>query len=110
MTFATQLLVKYPNIQERLAKELIQVFPDGKMNIRKLQDLPLLKAFIYETLRISTPAPLGFPRECTKELKIQVGKHTYIIPKGVCFFCSDTLSHPSAPINKQTQNKDALFT
>jgi len=76
-------LVKYPDIQRQLHKELDDVI--GRERLPTLQDiasLPLLQATVYELLRVTSIAPLAVPRSTITETNIW----GFIIPKDTVVF------------------------
>ncbi len=52
ITLAILHLAKCPKVQERLYDELCRVFPDGEFSLKKLKELHLLRAVIYEVLLV----------------------------------------------------------
>ena len=66
------LLAKYPNIQERIYNELKSVFDNNNNNefrLSKITQLHQFRAFIYETMRITTPVPDAGPHTCIKDVR-----------------------------------------
>lgn len=74
----------YPELQERLYKEVNEAYEDGKGEISydKLMELKYLDAFICEALRYFTPT-LNFDREASEDVEIQVDGQRIVIPKGM---------------------------
>eukprot|EP01084_Bolivina_argentea_P277502 473771_1 len=73
------LLAKYPNIQEKVYKELINVLNENNLkefNFKILNKLHIFRAFIHEILRISCVTPIGIPHMSTDKyiLKLNNGK------------------------------------
>nr|XP_060623322.1 cytochrome P450 2J2-like isoform X1 [Anolis sagrei ordinatus] len=78
LQWALLFMVAYPNIQERVYKEMEYVF--GSSHSICYQDrkkLPYTNAVIHEVQRAKYILPVGVPRRCSKELKM-LGFH---IPK-----------------------------
>ena len=65
------LLAKYPTVQDRIYNELKNVFRsnDNQFDLSNMNILHQFKAFIYETIRISCPAPDGLMRTCDKDIR-----------------------------------------
>ena len=76
------LLAKYPQIQEKIYKELSTVFESGKesddnndsvnrfkFTFSKIYECVFLRAFVNEVLRIACGSPGGVPRTGTKHLR-----------------------------------------
>uniref|UniRef100_A0A8C8AGN6 CP1B1 protein n=1 Tax=Otus sunia TaxID=257818 RepID=A0A8C8AGN6_9STRI len=77
------LLLKHPRLQRDLQAELDQVV--GCSRLPTAEDrphLPLLEAFIYETLRYSSFVPITIPHATTDDVELE-GFH---IPKGTVVF------------------------
>ncbi|XP_038696136.1 cytochrome P450 89A2-like [Tripterygium wilfordii] len=72
-------LVKYPEIQEKLFREIKGVVGDGEELIKEddLQRLPYLKAVILESLRRHPPGHFVLPHAVTEDTVLD----TYLIPK-----------------------------
>ena len=86
LTFSLLLAAKYPNIQQELYNELHDVI-DGEFqfDIHGLTKIPKLRAFVYESLRIFPPAPVGGVRQMLHDgFKIDARKYDgniYDVPK-----------------------------
>eukprot|EP01084_Bolivina_argentea_P271637 462270_1 len=72
-------LCKYPNIQQRVYQELKDFYDNnGAITLKDtLSKLPILKAFIFECMRLHPVVPITFPRYVSKGCKID----GYNIPK-----------------------------
>ena len=87
------LLTKYPNMQELVYNELIDVLGgdgnDGNkdnnneinFNFKLLNKLNIFKAFIHELLRISCVAATGVPHQIRKNIIIEHNNKKYLLPK-----------------------------
>ncbi|KAJ8732432.1 hypothetical protein PYW07_015031 [Mythimna separata] len=72
--FTTMLLARYPDVQEKVYQELLQVFGNSKRPVTA-EDLPKLKyldAVIRETLRLYPPVPI-IARKVDKEVTLPSG-------------------------------------
>nr|XP_016851793.1 PREDICTED: cytochrome P450 2J2 isoform X1 [Anolis carolinensis] len=79
LQWALLLLVAYPDVQDKVYKEIEDVF--GSSQTIRYQDqkkLPYTNAVIHEILRAQYVFLFGLPRECVKDVKIR----GYLIPKG----------------------------
>lgn len=70
MTFASYLLAKYPDVQERVYVQLPKLKLDQHLNYDQAQDLVELDKFISETLRLYPLGILSVTRECAKDCTI----------------------------------------
>ncbi|GAB1735002.1 hypothetical protein NU219Hw_g74t1 [Hortaea werneckii] len=57
----------YPQYQSILYEEIDRVLGDRMPTYGDLQDMPILRAFIRETLRWRPPVPTGIPHESTED-------------------------------------------
>ncbi|KAI7222396.1 cytochrome P450 [Hortaea werneckii] len=57
----------YPQYQSTLYEEIDRVLGDRMPTYGDLQDMPILRAFIRETLRWRPPVPTGIPHESTQD-------------------------------------------
>ncbi|XP_043930120.1 cytochrome P450 1B1-like [Protopterus annectens] len=83
LTWIILLLIKYPNIQNRLQEEIDKVI--GRERLPTLEDckrLPHLEAFIYETLRFTSFVPVTIPHATTANVVID----GFEIPKDTVVF------------------------
>lgn len=77
--WATALLLKHPEIQDKVRKEIIeQVGHDRLIEEHDLQHLPYLHCIINETLRMYPVAPIVPPHESSEDCVVG----GYHIPKG----------------------------
>lgn len=83
---AMYYLIKYPNIQNNLFIELINIIKKNKLSkqqfkpLNYLNDLHFLRAFVYESIRKIVHAPHSYPRGYIDKHNIKIDK--YNIPKG----------------------------
>ncbi|XP_056211046.1 cytochrome P450 1B1-like [Falco biarmicus] len=83
LSWVLLLLLKHPRLQRDLQAELDRVV--GHSRLPTAEDrahLPLLEAFIYETLRYSSFVPITIPHATTDDVELE-GFH---IPKGTVVF------------------------
>ena len=78
------LLAKYPNIQQMVYKELMDVMK--KNNLKEfdfsiLKQLHIFRSFIYEVLRISCVLPSGVPHITLNDHIIDIDGKKMVIPK-----------------------------
>jgi steroid 17alpha-monooxygenase/17alpha-hydroxyprogesterone aldolase len=72
-------LIKYPDVQERLQRELDDVIGSNRPpKWAERQELPYLQAFLAEALRSSSVMPLGIPHQAMCDSTIG----PYQVPKG----------------------------
>ncbi|KAL2095976.1 hypothetical protein ACEWY4_008124 [Coilia grayii] len=77
--YAFMLLIKHPDIQEHMHKEIVTVL--GQQGISKMEDrksLPFTDAVIHEVQRYMDFAPLSVPHYAIKNISFR----SYVIPKG----------------------------
>jgi cytochrome P450 len=67
LTWMSYHLTKDHNLASELYKELSAYKTIDDLNASELEKLPLLNAFIYESLRIYPPAPIPAGRICPPE-------------------------------------------
>ncbi|NXI36888.1 CP1B1 protein, partial [Galbula dea] len=94
LSWVLLLLLKHPRHQRHLQAELDRVV--GRSRLPTAEDrprLPLLEAFIYETLRYSSFVPITIPHATTDDVELE-GFH---IPKGTVVFINQwSVNHDSA--------------
>lgn len=81
MHWAIALMVDYPEVQEKVQKEIDEVI--GRERNPKMDDrgsLPYTECALYEVFRYSSIAPLALPHATTKDVTFR----GYHIPKGTC--------------------------
>lgn len=72
LLWALLYMVKYPDIQEKVQRELDDVLePTETIQYEHLKKLPYTNAVIHEILRYSSIVPLGLPHHCVKDTSIQ---------------------------------------
>uniref|UniRef100_A0A803TXB8 Cytochrome P450 family 2 subfamily J member 2 n=1 Tax=Anolis carolinensis TaxID=28377 RepID=A0A803TXB8_ANOCA len=78
LQWALLFMVAYPNIQERVYKEMEDVLGSShSVSYQDRKKMPYTNAVIHEAQRVKYILPVGIPRRCAKELHI-LGYH---IPK-----------------------------
>ncbi|XP_002121515.4 cytochrome P450 2B19-like [Ciona intestinalis] len=75
--WAMVVLINFPEIQEKLHKEIVNATGEALPNLDHRDELPLLQAFIQELYRCMTLAPMGVQHQTTKDADIG----GYCIPK-----------------------------
>ncbi|NXH12347.1 CP1B1 protein, partial [Bucco capensis] len=94
LSWVLLLLLKYPWLQQDIQAELDRVV--GRSRLPTAEDrpqLPLLEAFIYETLRYSSFVPITIPHATTDDVELE-GFH---IPKGTVVFINQwSVNHDSS--------------
>lgn len=82
LSFVAFFLAKYPEVQEKLRKELRELIQEhSEINYRGIMEAKYLDACLSETLRMCSPAHFA-ERQCTKEYKLP-GTDVVIPPKMV---------------------------
>ncbi|KAM9847906.1 cytochrome P450 1B1 [Aulostomus maculatus] len=77
------ILVKYPEIQERLQQEVDKVVDRTRLpSIEDQLQLPYVMAFLYEVMRFTTFVPVTIPHSTTTDTSIM----GYTIPKNTVVF------------------------
>ncbi|KAM3834577.1 cytochrome P450 2J5-like [Vipera latastei] len=77
--WALILLTNHPNIQEKIQKEIEDVFgSSGSISYQDRKKLPYTNAVIHEMQRVKYVMLVGGSRKCTKDVKMR----GYVIPKG----------------------------
>ncbi|KAM3834563.1 cytochrome P450 2J5-like isoform 2-T3 [Vipera latastei] len=83
LKWALLLLTNHPDIQEKVQKEIEDVFGiSGSISYQDRKKLPYTNAVIHEMLRVKYIFLLGIPRQSTKDVKMR----GYHIPKGSFVF------------------------
>nr|ABF60890.1 cytochrome P450 1A [Carassius auratus] len=83
LSWGVVYLVAYPEIQERLQRELREkIGMDRTPRLSDRTDLPLLEAFILEIFRHSSFLPFTIPHCTSKDTSL----NGYFIPKDTCVF------------------------
>eukprot|EP01084_Bolivina_argentea_P131322 231815_1 len=84
--YGMTLLAKYPNIQQEIYEEIVDVMKKNnfkEFNFNILNELHKFKAFIHEMLRISCVAGSGVPHQIYENYTVTLDDGTkYILPKG----------------------------
>lgn len=86
------LLAMHPGVQEKVVKEIFQLFPSDDetfINFNSLNELKYLEQVIQETLRVAPTIPF-FPREPLKDFEIKPG---CVIPKGTVLVFNTFVLH-----------------
>ncbi|XP_039594349.1 cytochrome P450 1B1 [Polypterus senegalus] len=83
MHWMFRLLVRFPDVQEKLQKEIDEVVGRNRLPcIEDQQNLPNVVAFIFETMRFSSFVPITIPHATTTDTSV-MGYH---IPKNTVVF------------------------
>ncbi|UYV36575.1 cytochrome P450 [Rhodobacteraceae bacterium D3-12] len=90
------LLAMYPEAQAAIREEIRSVCPDGPVGFEDVQNMPLLRAHIKETLRLY-PSAAFFARDCAESLTI----------KGVRYEKGDALFFPVYSLHRNSKLWDA---
>ena len=91
--WALAYLVKHPNIQGALQRELDDVIGRERLpTSRDMGQLPLLEATVYELLRMTSVTPLALPHATLEDTRLA----GYEIPKGTTVFVNLWSLHRSA--------------
>ena len=85
LTWAILFLIRYPEIQNKLHKELDTVIGRNELpTLDNRTSLPYTEAFIHELLRYTCIAPLGLPHMAGGDVETCDGK--FKLPKGTVIF------------------------
>ena len=82
--YALLLTAKYPDIQEMVYNELMDVMKKNNLkqfDFKILNQLHIFRAFIHETLRISNVVPTGAPRMTNRDHIIEIEGKKVVIPR-----------------------------
>ncbi|XP_026579211.1 cytochrome P450 2J2-like [Pseudonaja textilis] len=83
LMWALLLLTNHPNIQEKVQKEIEDVFgSSGSISYQDRKKLPYTNAVIHEMQRVKYALLYGIPRQSTKDVTMR----GYHIPKGTFIF------------------------
>ncbi|XP_070610349.1 cytochrome P450 2J5-like [Erythrolamprus reginae] len=78
MMWALLLLTNHPNVQEKIQKEIEDMFGfSGSISYQDRKKLPYTNAVIHEMQRLKSVLLVGLPRQTTKDVKMR----GYLIPK-----------------------------
>ncbi|XP_075552297.1 cytochrome P450 3A29-like [Dermacentor variabilis] len=92
ISFLVYLLARHPSEQEKVFKEMEDIFPSEegiKLNFDELHRLKRIDMVIYEGLRLYPPVPLYLIRRCSLDTTV-CGQH---IPTGVNVMVTPWLIH-----------------
>ncbi|XP_028967635.1 cytochrome P450 3A31 [Galendromus occidentalis] len=91
LAFITKMLLRFPEVQEKLRQELLEATDRGKrFDFEKLQKCHYMEAVIQEVLRMYPPVFFFTTREAKEDIVID----DFTIPKGMGTFAStDELHH-----------------
>ncbi|CAD5232604.1 unnamed protein product [Bursaphelenchus xylophilus] len=73
MTFVTYYLAKYPEMQEKLRKEIEDVCVDPEPSYEQLAELKYAEIFVREALRLEPNASGAISRRCTQDTYLSNG-------------------------------------
>ncbi|XP_051935314.1 cytochrome P450 1B1 [Hippocampus zosterae] len=97
------ILVKYPEMQARLRKEVDMVVDRSRLpSIEDQQALPYVMAFIYEVMRFTSFVPLTIPHSTTTDTSIS----GYAVPKNTVVFVNQWSSNHNAAVWSQPEKFD----
>ncbi|KAJ8063557.1 hypothetical protein OCU04_007429 [Sclerotinia nivalis] len=99
MTYATYFFLRFPEVQDRILKELGSVELDkrGRLPLQKVEVLPYFTGFVRETLRFMPLVPGRLPRTVPKGgLYVPAAKRT--IPEGSIIGISHLALHENPEI------------
>lgn len=87
------ILIRYPEIQQRLQEEVDRVVGRGRLpSIEDQPRLPYFMAFIYEVMRLTSFVPLTIPHATTTDTSI----NGYSVPKNTVVFINQwSINHDS---------------
>jgi len=74
MEYGVLMLAKYPKYQQMLYDELIKKFENKEFQMSKLNECPILRAFVNEALRDAAPAGTGGSRAPIFDYSIDITK------------------------------------
>nr|XP_033791788.1 cytochrome P450 2K6-like [Geotrypetes seraphini] len=77
------LMMKYPEIQEKVQKEIERVMGSSKPRTEHRKHMPYTDAVIHEIQRFADIVPMNLPHETTKDVNFKgyfLPKGTYIVP------------------------------
>ncbi|XP_063793790.1 cytochrome P450 2F2-like [Pseudophryne corroboree] len=81
MCYLFLLLLKHPNVAEKVCQEVDSVIGDRPPNYEDRHKMPYTEAFILEVQRYADVVPLGLPHVLTKDTQIR----NYTFRKGTIF-------------------------
>ncbi|XP_075425554.1 cytochrome P450 2J4-like [Ascaphus truei] len=85
LCWAILYMVAYPDIQEKVQRELDGAFGSSQtIHYEDRQRLPYTNAMIHEIQRFANVAPMGMPRQCVRDIKVQ----GFLIRKGTILLAS----------------------
>ncbi|KAF5896962.1 cytochrome P450 2K1-like, partial [Clarias magur] len=76
------LMAKYPQVQERVHKEIDSVIGARQPMLEDRKNLPYTNAVIHETQRLANVVPMSIPHTTSCDVKFQ----GFFIKKGTCVF------------------------
>ncbi|XP_029451957.1 cytochrome P450 2K6-like isoform X1 [Rhinatrema bivittatum] len=83
LNWALLLMMKYPEIQEKVQKEIERVIGSSQPRIDHRKQMPYTDAVIHEIQRFADIVPMNLPRETTTDTYFKgyfLPKGTYIVP------------------------------
>ena len=92
MELSVYLAAKYPDVQERVYKELkLHYDKYNGFEIKRMSELHIFRAFVYESLRFGRPVLVTLKRDVIDANGIDLGK--WNIPKGATIFGASYAIH-----------------
>ncbi|XP_069584333.1 cytochrome P450 2K6-like [Ranitomeya imitator] len=83
MRWALLLMIKYPEIQEKVQSEIEKVIGSGEPQMTHRKHMPYTDAVIHEVQRFANIVPTNLPHQTTKDITLKgffLPKGSYIIP------------------------------
>ena len=104
------LLAKYPTVQDIVYNELTKNGNNGDINndafdLSKVKQFPQFRAFIFEVLRLSAPAPDGLQRFCGKDMRIVRYKKRNGSDDIICDYCDSKIWQSEKVLKILTENE-----
>ena len=105
LDFGIALGAKYSDIQQRVRAELLDVM-DGLFNLKMIHSCPLFRAFVHETLRISSVAYMGVGHVVQEDKYVKYDGIEYKIPKNTSILTNMNYIHHYNSTANSTWNEN----